>query len=160
MTNPIMLTDTYRKIAARLTMFRPQIDLTKYFAGANRDVRLYGSEKPYIRHQLEKYGVAAATNTLDGVTFLAKDWEGLIIALRVAKTRQIRPPRPPRPPTYTSAELKGMETGVEEALSDVCRKQGQGSSRRGYYHSSRAHGYCAEGVTASQPSNVAYISNR
>ena len=33
MTNPTMLTDTYRKIAARLTMFRPQIDLTKYFAG-------------------------------------------------------------------------------------------------------------------------------
>ena len=50
MTNPTM-TDTYRKIAARLTMLRPQIDLTKYFAGANPDVRLYG-EKPYIREQL------------------------------------------------------------------------------------------------------------
>ena len=44
-------TDTYRKIAARLTMLRPQIDLKNYFAGPNPDVRLY-DEKPYIRHQL------------------------------------------------------------------------------------------------------------
>ena len=65
-------TDTYRKIAARLTMFRPQIDLTKYFAGPNPDVRLY-DEKAYIRHQLERYGIAAATNTLDGITFLPKN---------------------------------------------------------------------------------------
>ena len=57
MIDPTM-TDTYRKIAARLTMLRPQIDLTKYFAGANPDVRLYGSEKPYIREQLKRYGVA------------------------------------------------------------------------------------------------------
>ncbi|MGY3367141.1 hypothetical protein ACVWZL_004266 [Bradyrhizobium sp. GM2.4] len=42
-------TDTYRKIAARLTMLRPQIDLKNYFAGANPNVRLY-DEKPYIRH--------------------------------------------------------------------------------------------------------------
>jgi len=46
-------TDTYRKIAARLTMLRPQIDLKNYFAGPNPDVRLY-DEKPYIRHQLER----------------------------------------------------------------------------------------------------------
>ena len=46
-TNPIA-TNTYRKIAARLTMLRPQIDLTKYFAGPNPDVRLY-DEKSYIR---------------------------------------------------------------------------------------------------------------
>ncbi|MEY9229743.1 hypothetical protein ABIF68_009016 [Bradyrhizobium japonicum] len=78
-------TDTYRKIAARLTMLRPQIDLKNYFAGPNPDVRLY-DEKPYIRHQLEKYGVAAATTTLDGVTFLPKDWEELIKKLRIAKT--------------------------------------------------------------------------
>jgi hypothetical protein len=78
-------TDTYRKIAARLTMFRPQIDLTQYFSGPNPNVRLYG-EKAYIREQLKKYGVAAATNTLDGVTFLPKNWEGLIDALRIAKT--------------------------------------------------------------------------
>ncbi|WP_245328887.1 hypothetical protein [Bradyrhizobium centrolobii] len=83
-TNPTT-TDTYRKIAARLTMFRPQIDLTQYFAGPNPDVRLY-DEKPYIRQQLEKYGVAAATNTLDGVTFLPKHWEDLIKKLRIAKT--------------------------------------------------------------------------
>lgn len=82
--NP-MITDTYLEIAARLTMFRPQIDLTEYFAGPNPDVRLYG-ETPYIREQLKKYGVAAATNTLEGVTFLPKDWEGLIDKLRIAKT--------------------------------------------------------------------------
>jgi hypothetical protein len=78
-------TDTYRKIATRLTMFRPQIDLTKYCAGPNPNVRLY-DEKSYIREQLKKHGVAAATNTLDGVTFLPKNWEGLIDALRIAKT--------------------------------------------------------------------------
>jgi len=59
--------------------------LKNYFAGPNPDVRLY-DEKPYIRHQLEKYGVAAATTTLDGVTFLPKDWEELIKKLRIAKT--------------------------------------------------------------------------
>jgi hypothetical protein len=83
-TNPTT-TDTYRKIAARLTMLRPQIDLSKYFAGPNPNVRLY-DEKAYIRRELEKYGVAAATSTLDGVTFLPKDWEDLIKVLRVAKT--------------------------------------------------------------------------
>src|SRR3954470_17049920 len=84
MINPTT-TDTYRKIAARLTMLRPQIDLSKYFAGPNPDVRLY-DEKSYIREQLKTYGVAAATNTLDGLTFLPKNSEGLITALRVAKT--------------------------------------------------------------------------
>ncbi len=84
MTNPIV-TNTYRTIAARLTMLRPQIDLSKYFAGPNPDVRLY-DEKSYIREQLKTYGVAAATNTLDGLTFLPKDWQGLITALRIAKT--------------------------------------------------------------------------
>jgi hypothetical protein len=83
-TNPTT-TDTYRKIAARLTMLRPQIDLSKYFAGPNPNVRLY-DEKAYIRRQLEKYGVAAATSTLDGVTFLPKDWEDLVKVLRIAKT--------------------------------------------------------------------------
>jgi hypothetical protein len=85
MTNPVLLSDTYRKIANRLTTFRPQIDLTKYFAGPNPDVRLH-DEKPYIREQLMKYGVAAASNTLDGVTFLAKNWEDLVTTLRIAKT--------------------------------------------------------------------------
>ncbi|MVT68785.1 hypothetical protein GPL21_27225 [Bradyrhizobium pachyrhizi] len=66
-------------------MLRPQIDLSKYFAGPNPNVRLY-DEKAYIRRQLEKYGVAAATSTLDGVTFLPKDWEDLIKTLRIAKT--------------------------------------------------------------------------
>nr|WP_233285847.1 hypothetical protein [Bradyrhizobium brasilense] len=66
-------------------MLRPQIDLSKYFAGPNPNVRLY-DEKAYIRRQLEKYGVAAATTTLDGVTFLPKDWEDLIKTLRIAKT--------------------------------------------------------------------------
>ncbi|MGY3590387.1 hypothetical protein ACVIGB_010031 [Bradyrhizobium sp. USDA 4341] len=83
-TNPTT-TDTYRKIAARLTMLRPQLDLSKYFAGPNPDVRLY-DEKACIRRQLEKYGVAAATSTLDGVTFLPKDWEDLVKVLRIAKT--------------------------------------------------------------------------
>ena len=84
MTNPIV-TNTYRTIAARLTMLRPQIDLSKYFARPNPDVRLY-DEKSYIREQLKTYGVAAATNTLDGLTFLPKNWQGLITALRTAKT--------------------------------------------------------------------------
>jgi hypothetical protein len=95
------MTDTYRKIAARLTMFRPQIDLTKYFAEANPEVGLYG-EKPHIRAQLKKYGVAAATNTLDGVTFLAKDWEALITALRIVGN-------------LTQA-LTGRSTGFERIL--------------------------------------------
>jgi len=77
-TNPIV-TNTYRTIAARLTMLRPQIDLSKYFAGPNPDVRLY-DEKSYIREQLKTYGVAAATNTLDGLTFLPKDWQPVYAA--------------------------------------------------------------------------------
>lgn len=78
-------TDTYRKIAARLAMFRPRIDLADYFAGPDPDVRLF-DEKPYIRHQLQTYGVAAATTTLDGVTFLPKNWEDLVDKLRIART--------------------------------------------------------------------------
>jgi hypothetical protein len=80
-------TDTYRKIAARLTMFRPQIDLSKYFAGPSPDALIY-DEKPYIRHQLKKYGVAAATNTLDGITFVPRDSEGLIKKLQDARTAE------------------------------------------------------------------------
>jgi hypothetical protein len=79
--------DTYRQIATRLTMLRPQIDLQNYFAGPNPNVRL-ADEKASIREQLKTYGVAAATNTLDGVTFLPKDWEKLVIALRNAKTAE------------------------------------------------------------------------
>ncbi|CAN5126623.1 hypothetical protein BH11PSE4_BH11PSE4_23880 [soil metagenome] len=84
MTDPT-LTDTYRQIATRLAMLRPQLDLKSYFAGPNPDVRL-GSEKAYIRDQLRQYGVAAAHTTLDGVTFLPNDWRALVIALRIAKT--------------------------------------------------------------------------
>jgi len=121
-TNPTM-TDTYRKIAARLTMFRPQIDLTKYFAGANPDVSLYG-EKPYIREQLKKYGVAAATNTLDGVTFLAKDWEGLITALRIAKTADgfdaFAEGRSPEKPAHWALDLS-MAATIGKGFREIWR---------------------------------------
>jgi hypothetical protein len=83
-----LVTDTYRQIARRLTMVRPQIDLKNYFAGPTANERLYKDEKPYIKQQLKDYGVAAATNTLDGVTFFPKDWDKLIIALRIAKTAE------------------------------------------------------------------------
>src|ERR1700750_3203700 len=67
-------------------MFRPQIRLTKYLGKPNPDVRLY-DEKPYIRHQLQKYGLAAAATTLDGITFLPNEkWADLIETLRIAKT--------------------------------------------------------------------------
>ena len=42
-------------------------------------------------------------------------------------------------------------------------KRRKGTSRRGYYRAqfeSAWARYCAEGVTPSQPSNVAYIGNR
>ena len=74
-------TDTYRKIASRLTMFRPQIDLTKYFAGPDPNVRLYG-EKPYIRDQLKKYGVAAGTEVF------AKTVRHLVGAYRQGKLQR------------------------------------------------------------------------
>ena len=83
-------TDTYRTIAARLTMFRPQIDLAKYLGKPNPDVRLY-DEKPYIRHQLQKYGLAAAATTLDGITFLPNEkWADLIETLSHATDGRVR----------------------------------------------------------------------
>ena len=45
----------------------------------------------------------------------------------------------------------------------ITAKRRKGTSRRGYYRAqfeSAWARYCAEGVTASQPSNVAYIGNR
>jgi hypothetical protein len=118
-------TDTYRKIASRLTMFRPQIDLTKYFAGPNPDVRLYG-EKPYIRDQLKKYGAAAATNTLDGFTFLAKDWEKLIDALRVAKTADgfdaFAEGRSPEKPAHWALDLS-MAATIGNGFREIWRPQ-------------------------------------
>jgi hypothetical protein len=77
--------DTYRQITNRLRMFRPQIDLGKYIKGPNPDLRLYG-EKPHIRDQLQKYGVAAATTTLDGITLIPNDWMDLLTTLRTAQT--------------------------------------------------------------------------
>ena len=47
--------------------------------------------------------------------------------------------------------------------ASITAKRHKGSSRRGYYRAQFESAwacYCAEGVTASQPSNVAYISNR
>ena len=45
----------------------------------------------------------------------------------------------------------------------ITAKRRKGTSRRGYYRAqfegARTR-YCAEGVTAPQPSNVAYIGNR
>ena len=48
-------------------------------------------------------------------------------------------------------------------LAPITAKRHTGSSRRGYYRAqfeSAWARYCAEGVTPSQPSNVAYIGNR
>ena len=45
----------------------------------------------------------------------------------------------------------------------ITARRRKGTSRRGYYGAqfeSAWARYCAEGVTASQPSNVAYIGNR
>jgi hypothetical protein len=76
------MTETFRKIATRLTMFRPQLDLTKYIKlGPHPSLRLHGEKAP-IRDQLKKYGVAAARTTLDGVTFVPSDWEDLLVTLR------------------------------------------------------------------------------
>jgi hypothetical protein len=118
-------TDTYRKIASRLAMFRPKIDLTKYFAGPNPNVRLHG-EKPYIRDQLKKHGVAAATNTLDGVTFLAKDWEDLIDTLRVAKTADgfdaFAEGRSPEKPGHWALDLS-MAATIGKGFREIWRPQ-------------------------------------
>jgi len=106
-------------------MFRPQIDLTKYFAGPNPDVRLYG-EKPYIRDQLKKYGAAAATNTLDGFTFLAKDWEKLIDALRVAKTADgfdaFAEGRSPEKPAHWALDMS-MAATIGNGFREIWRPQ-------------------------------------
>ena len=118
-------TDTYRKIATRLTMFRPQIDLTQYFAGPNPNVRLYG-EKAYIREQLKKYGVAAASNTLDGVTFLPKNWEGLIDALRIAKTADgfevFAEGRSPEKPAHWALDAS-MAATIGKGFREIWRPQ-------------------------------------
>ena len=80
------LSDTFRTIATRLTMFRPQLDLTKHIKkGPHPKLQLDG-EKAAIREQLKKYGVAAANTTLDEVTFVPNDWEDLLITLRKTLT--------------------------------------------------------------------------
>jgi hypothetical protein len=116
-------TDTYRKIATRLAMFRPKIDLTKFFAGPNPNVRMYG-EKPYMREQLKKYGAAAATNTLDGFTFLPKDWEDLIDLLRVAKTADgldaFAEGRSPEKPAHWALDLS-MAATVGKGFREIWR---------------------------------------
>ena len=77
-----MKSDTFRTIANRLTMFRPQLDLAKYIKyGPQPNLKLQAEKAP-IREQMKKYGVAAANTTLDGVTFVPNDWEDLIITLR------------------------------------------------------------------------------
>jgi hypothetical protein len=86
-------------------------------------VGLYG-EKPYIREQLKKYGVAAATNTLDGVTFLAKDWEGLITALRIAKTADgfdaFAEGRSPEKPAHWALDLS-MAATIGKGFREIWR---------------------------------------
>src|SRR4051812_34881178 len=115
MTNPI-LSDTYRTIAARLTMLRPQIDLSQYFAGPSPHVKLE-SEKPYIRDQLRSWGVATAATTLDGITFLPKNWEALVIALRIAKTSDgfdafTEGRSPDHPPNWAIDASMGATIGI------------------------------------------------
>ena len=53
--------------------------------GPHPNLRLHAEKAP-IREQLKKYGVAAATTTLDGVTLIPNDWEGLLLTLRYALT--------------------------------------------------------------------------
>ena len=67
-----------------------------------------------------------------------------------------------------AADIEGRREIANAILADQSgaehgAKRGKGSSRRGYYRAqfeSAWARYCAEGVTASQPSNVAYIGNR
>ena len=161
MTNPVMLSDTYRKIATRLTMFRPQIDLTKYFAGPNPDVRLY-DEKPYIRDQLKKYGVAAATNTLDGITFLAKDWESLITTLRIAKTADgfdaFAEGNSPEKPAHWALDLSMAATIGRVFARSGARSYRRGRSRRATSRAGTASGLDA--IAGSGATTIAHNSAR
>ena len=66
-----------------------------------------------------------------------------------------------------AADIDGHRDIANAILADQSgadhAEAAQGHSRRGDYRAqfeSAWAGYCAEGVTASQPSNVAYIGNR
>ena len=66
-----------------------------------------------------------------------------------------------------AADIDGRRDIANAILADQSGadpgEAAQSSSRRGYYHAqfeSAWTRYCAEGVTPSQPSKVAYISNR
>jgi hypothetical protein len=61
--------DVYKKIAARLrNNFRPAFKLENYI------------------DETAKNGLSAGKTTLDGITFVPKDWYDILVALRVAKT--------------------------------------------------------------------------
>ena len=52
---------------------------------------------------------------------------------------------------------------ADQSFAPITAKRREGSSRRGHYRAQFESAWarcCAKGVTASQPSNVAYISNR
>ncbi|WP_461325659.1 hypothetical protein [Bradyrhizobium barranii] len=78
-------TDTYRKIAARLTMLRPQIDLKNYFAGPNPDVRLY-DEKPYISSMCTFTRSGATAKCSEVMSWGCGSLPNCELKLRIAKT--------------------------------------------------------------------------
>jgi len=66
-----------------------------------------------------------------------------------------------------AADIDGSRDIANAILADqsgaITVKRRKGTSRRGYYRAQLFESawarYCAEGVTASQPNNVAYIGN-
>ena len=63
-----------------------------------------------------------------------------------------------------AADIDGRRDIANAILADQSgADHGEAAARKGYYRAqfeSAWARYCAEGVTASQPSNVAYIGNR
>jgi hypothetical protein len=121
-----MKSDTFRTIATRLTMFRPQLDLAKYIKYEPQPNLKLQAEKAPIREQMKKYGVAAANTTLDGVTFVPNDWEDLIITLRKMETLDgleafAEAKRPEKPPHW--ALDASMASTIGKGFREIWRPQ-------------------------------------
>jgi hypothetical protein len=121
-----MKSDTFRTIATRLTMFRPQLDLAKLIKqGPQPNLKLQAEKAP-IREQMKRYGVAAANTTLDGVTFVPNDWEDLIITLRKMETLDgleafAEAKRPEKPPHW--ALDASMASTIGKGFREIWRPQ-------------------------------------
>ena len=117
---------TFRTIATRLTMFRPQLDLAKQIKlGPQPNLKLQAEKAP-IREQMKKYGVAAANTTLDGVTFVPNDWEDLLITLRKMETLDglqafAEAKRPEKPPHWALDASMGATIG--KGFREIWRPQ-------------------------------------